>query len=176
MKSCLVIMLAIIAFVSCSPLSKEYLKQVDQDLTLKEVLKNADQYKGTTVLWGGAIIETINKPGETLIIVMQTALDYEDRPKSIDWSEGRFIVKQTGFLDPEIYAKDRKITVVGKISGKEDFPLGEIRYLYPVVEATKLILWEKLEYQPFYHDPFYHDPWYWEPYPFRWYHPYHRRR
>ena len=172
MKIYLIIILAIIAFVSCSPFSKDNLKQVDQDLTLKEVLKNTDQYKGTTVLWGGTIIETINRSGETLIIVLQTDLDYERRPGSIDQSEGRFIVKKTGFLDPEIYAKDRKITVIGLVNGNEDFPLGEIRYQYPVVKATQLILWEKLENQA----PYY-DPWYWGPYPSWWNHyPYYHHR
>jgi outer membrane lipoprotein len=170
MKSDLIIIiLAIIASVSCSPISKETMTQVDQTLTLTEVLKSADRYKGKMVLWGGVIVETINRPDVTLIIVTQTTLDDEKRPINLNQSEGRFIVKKSGFLDPAIYATGRTITVAGEVSGKEDMPLGEIRYVYPVVTATQLILWEKLEYPPYYYDP-----WYWEPYPLWWHHHHHR--
>lgn len=168
-RDLIIIILTIIVSVSCSPISKEIMKQVDPTLSLKEVLKNADQYKGKMVLWGGVIVETINRPEETLIIVAQTVLDYEKRPINLDQSEGRFIVKRGVFLDPAIYAKGRQITVAGEVSGKEDLPLGEIRYVYPVVTAAQLILWEKYEYPPYYYDP-----WYWEPYPLWWHHHHYR--
>lgn len=161
MKSDRIILLAIIVSLSCSPISQEIITQVDQTLTLTEILKSVDHYKGKMVLWGGVIVETIHRPEETLIIVTQTALDYEKRPKNPDQSEGRFIVIKRGFLDPAIYATGRTITVAGEVSGKEELPLGEILYVYPVVTATQLILWQKLEYPPYYYDP-----WYWEPYPF----------
>ena len=160
MKRELIIILAIIVSVSCSPISQEIMKQVDLTLSFNVVLKNADQYKGKMVLWGGVIVETINRPEETLIIVTQTILDYEKRPINLDQSEGRFIVKRAEFLDPAIYTKGRTITVAGEVSGKEDLPLGEIRYVYPVVTAAQLILWEKYKYPPYYYDP-----WYWDPYP-----------
>ena len=160
MKRELIIILAIIVSVSCSPISQEIMKQVDLTLSFNEVLKNADQYKGKMVLWGGVIVEAINRPKETLIIVTQTILDYEKRPINLDQSEGRFIVKRAEFLDPAIYTKGRTITVAGEVSGKEDLPLGEIRYVYPVVTAAQLILWEKYKYPPYYYDP-----WYWDPYP-----------
>lgn len=163
MKRDLIIILAIIVSISCSPVSQEIMKQVDQTLSLKEVLKNADQYKGKMVLWGGVIVETINKPEETLIIVTQTALGYETRPINHDQSEGRFIVTKGGVLDPAIYEKGREITVAGEISGKKELPLGEIKYAYPIVTATQLILWEKPTYSPYYYEP-----WYWYPYPVWW--------
>lgn len=169
MKHAFIIILAIIVAVSCSPVSKELMRQVDQTLTLKEVRKSADQYKGKTVLWGGIIIETRPRPDETMIIMMQTALDYEKRPMNLDYSEGRFMVKQKGFLDPAIYTEGREITVTGNISGKEELPLGEIQYVYPVITATQLILWEKR-----YHFPSYYDPWYWDRYPSWWHYPYYR--
>lgn len=144
------------------------MKQVDQTLMIKEVQQNIDHYRGRMILWGGVIIETINRPEETLIMVMQTTLDYEKRPVSLDQSEGRFIVKQAGFLDPAIYAKFRKITAAGVVSGKEEMPLGEISYAYPVITATQLILWEKREYPPYYYDL-----WNWEPFPLWWHHHHH---
>jgi outer membrane lipoprotein len=177
MKRNLIIIFAIIVSISCTPISQEIMKQVDQTLSLKEVLKNADQYKGKMVLWGGVIVETVNKPEGTLIIVTQTALGYEKRPINRDQSEGRFIVKKIGILDPAIYEKGREITVAGEISGKEELPLGEIKYAYPVVTATQLILWEKLTYSPYYYEPLYWYPWYWYPYPVWWqYDHYHDHR
>lgn len=161
----IIIIVAFIACVSCSPVSKEIIQRADQTLMIKEVQKSIEHYKGRMILWGGVIIETINRPEETLIMVMQTSLNYEKRPINLDQSEGRFIVKQAGFLDPSIYVKDRQITVAGVVSGKEELPLGEIRYAYPVITATQLILWAKQEYPPYYYDP-----WYWEPYPSWWHH------
>jgi outer membrane lipoprotein len=177
MKIYLIIILAIITSVSCSPLSKETMKQVDQTLTLKDILKNTtDQYKGKMVLWGGVIVETINRPDETVIIVTQTTLDYEKRPINLDQSEGRFIVKKIGFLDPAIYATGRTITVAGEVSGKEDLPLGEIRYVYPVVTAAQLVLWERHEYPSYYYNPWYSEPYpLWWPYPYYYHHHRHHR-
>lgn len=163
----IIIILILVASVSCSTISIKNIEQIDQTLTVKEVQQNIDKYKGKMILWGGVIIETIHRPEETLIMVMQTNLDYEKRPSNLDQSEGRFIVKQSGFLDPVIFEKDRIITATGEVSGKEEFPLGEIRYVYPVITATQLILWEKRQYPPYRYDP-----WYWEPYPLWWPYPY----
>ncbi len=157
-------------FISCAPFSKEIMLKVDPTLTFRDVQKNPDAYAGRTVLWGGVIIETLNKQMETLIKVLETELDFQKRPISLDRSLGRFLVRQPGFLDPAIYKEGREITVAGEIVGKEVQPLGSSLHTYPVVAAKEIYLWERRQvYRPIYH------PWYYDPYYFWWHrHPYWR--
>jgi outer membrane lipoprotein len=147
---------------SCAPLSKEIMSQVDETLTYQAVHADPLKYVGKTVLWGGVIIETVNKQGETVVKVRQTELDIEKRPINLDHSAGRFIVQSAGFLDPAIYQEGREITAAGVIAGQETLPLGNTHYSYPVIQAKEIHLWEKRA--PLRYD----DPWYWG-YPYGWY-------
>ncbi|MBI4495898.1 MAG: Slp family lipoprotein [Deltaproteobacteria bacterium] len=156
---------------SCAPLSREVMRQVDPVLTFAEVQRDPERYRGKVVLWGGKIIETINRPNETVIKVAQTELDLEKRPKNLDTSQGRFLVRYSGFLDPAIYGRDREITVAGEVAGKEVQQVGTMPYPYPVILAREIYLWEKPD--RYYRYP---PPWYFEPYPYWWYRPYWRYR
>ncbi len=164
--------LAVVPVISCAPLSREIMDRVDPTLTFQDVQRNPDAYKGKMVLWGGVIVETNNRPQETLIKVRETELDYQKRPIYLDRSLGRFVIRQPGFLDPAIYSAGREITVAGEVAGKEVQPLGNSQYTYPVVAAKELHLWERRPvYQPIY-PPWYYDPYYywWPHYPY-WRHP-----
>ena len=167
--------LAIVLFAagfmaSCAPLSREIMSQVDNTLTYQVVQQDPDRYVGKMVLWGGVIVEITNKQNETDLKVRQTELDVEKRPKDLDRSAGRFIVRYAGFLDPAIYRAGRLITVAGKVAGKEAHPLGNTQYPYPVLQAKEIHLWESQEYmRPAY--PYYWDyPYWWRRYPW-WYWP-----
>ena len=133
----------IILTISCSPFSKEVMRQVDEIKPFREIKKAPELYLNKTVLWGGVIIETMSKKDEALIKVIQTELDMGKRPHDLDISGGRFLVRYPGFLDPAIYEKGREITVVGKIVGKELIPLGEVQYTYPVILSKEIYLWSK---------------------------------
>ncbi len=133
---------AVFVLAGCAHvISKEVLKEVDKNATFAQVARDPDAYKGKTVLFGGAIIETKNLADNSRIVVLQHPLDSRDRPAAGDVSEGRFIVIASGFFDPAIYSPGRKITVAGKVVGKEKRPLGEIEYTYPLIEKRELYLW-----------------------------------
>jgi len=135
-------MVAMLVVAGCSyVISKQVLNEVDRNATFAQVVKAPDDYKGKTVLFGGTIIETKNFADKSQVVVLQCPLDSRDRPVAGDVSEGRFIVTTPGFLDPAIYSPGRKITVAGKVVGKEKRPLGEIEYTYPVIEKQGLYLW-----------------------------------
>ena len=136
------LMLSLTAIVgaSCAPFSGELMRQVDESMTFGQIQKNPQTYQGKIVLWGGVIIETLNRLEETVVQVRQAELDLEKRPTNPDRSEGRFLVRSPGFLDPVIYQSGREITVAGELAGKEVLPLGEIQYSYPVVSATTIEL------------------------------------
>lgn len=137
-----------------------------KDLTFRMVLADPEAYIGATVVWGGVIVETRNRRGGTDLIVLETPLEYGEVPADPDEYEGRFIAWTPRFLDPAIFAERRKITVAGKIAGKETRPLGETEYTYPVLEIREFHLWTSTplaEYRPY---PSYYPyppyfPWYW---------------
>lgn len=171
----LVLSSALIGVSGCAyPISKEIRREVTEDLTFPMVLENPTEYAGDIVLWGGKIIETINQKDGTEIIVLETSLDYLERPENDHESKGRFIAKTQKFLDPAIYKKGRKITVAGEIIGKETMPLGKGEYTYPVIMVKQLHLWKPMRYRYDYwpgYGPTYYDYWY-SPWYYPLYYPY----
>ncbi len=151
------------------PISQQYREQVRPDLTFSTVLKNPDAYIGSIVIWGGNIIETYNRPGETEITILETPLGYGEKPEAAEFSRGRFILRSVTFLDPAIYRAGRRITVAGEVIGKEAKLLGETKYTYPLLKAKEIHLWRR-EVMYVYPPDYYWGGWGWHgPY---WYSPY----
>ena len=73
-------------------------------------------YLGQRVRWGGTIIETGNRENATWLTVLGKPLDKSGEPGFGDDSAGRFIAIVPGFLDPKVYAPDRRVTVSGTLS------------------------------------------------------------
>ena len=122
-------------------ISQGALDKADQTLSFEQILENPQAHKGRIVLLGGDIIETQILSGRTLITVLQRPLGFNKKPRDDDVSKGRFIVYTLDFLDPAIYRRGRKITVVGTVKGRELRLLSEIEYSYPVIEKKELYLW-----------------------------------
>ena len=141
------------------PSPKRCGKRPENAVPFEALLKQIDGYKGRIVIVGGYILETANETDGSWITVLQAPLDSQNRPKSSDLSEGRFMVSSSKFLDPVVYSKERRITVGGKVIGSQERELGNLTYVYPVIEAMEIHLWSKEgEYiGPYY--PYY-DPWY----------------
>ncbi len=128
--------------IGCAPvISKSVLKDVDEGVDFQVVVENPDKYNGETLLLGGDIIETQPLPNKTVPTVLQRPLEFGDKPSSGAGSKGRSIVEAPGFLDPAIYSQGRKVTFVGSVSGKEERPLGNTSYVYPVITSKELYLW-----------------------------------
>ncbi len=162
-------LLIFLLLTACFPFSSEWRSQISSTLTFSEIKRDPLSYKGQKVLLGGVILEAENKAEETILLVREAELDWTKRPKNLDQTAGRFMVKYKGFLDPAIYQSGREITIIGEVEGKEDRPLGEISYTYPVIRALEIKLWPKrTEFIYFY--PLY--PWYGER-PYFWCPPYH---
>ena len=139
-------MVAVLLLAGCAHvISKEVLQEVEPSLTFVHVSKDPEAYTGKTVLFGGDVIETQNLSKKTLVVVLQRPLGSRGEPSGGDVSEGRFIITTGGFLDPAIYTPGRKLTVAGTIAGKEVRPLGEIEYIYPIIEKRELYLWPEEE-------------------------------
>ena len=159
-----------VGFTACAPaISKKVRKEAGEPVPFKTLLKHSDNYKGRVVIVGGYILDTVNEPDGSQITVLQAPLDSQNRPKSSDLSEGRFMVSSSEFLDPMVYSKERRITVGGKVIGSQERKLGNLTYVYPVIEAMEIHLWSKegkyIGPYPYY-DPWYY-PWYRPPYRYR---------
>jgi len=163
--------LTFLLMMSCSPISATLQEEAGKAPPFTEILKAPEGYTGTTVIWGGVIVETDNRQDGTRLIVIRTALDSSQRPVEQDLSEGRFIAFYKESLDPVVYSKGREITLAGEITGSEESQIGEMRYRYPVVTVKEIHLWEEPKA---YSDSYFYDPWYPSPYPYGFYpYPYH---
>ncbi|MEW6519855.1 MAG: Slp family lipoprotein [Thermodesulfobacteriota bacterium] len=149
--------------ISCSVISREIRNEAMAPMPFRTLAENAGQYTGQTVILGGFILSTENKADETLITVLQTPLSSMDYPSGKDQSQGRFIVVHKGFLDPEVYRQNRRITVAGTIAGLRTEQIGSCPYACLTIESRQIYLWKKNLHRDYYwDDPYWrHDPFYW---------------
>ena len=146
---------------SCSVISQQVRKESISPVDFKILIQETVKFLGDTVILGGYILETQNLVDRSSIKVLQVPLGLGENPKSKDESKGRFIISHKGFLDPEIYSKDRKVTVAGTIVGTVVEKVDQFAQPYLKIESREIYLWPKEEtyFMPYY------DPWYY-PYPF----------
>ncbi|MGD8785062.1 MAG: Slp family lipoprotein [Thioalkalispiraceae bacterium] len=132
-----------------------------------------DAYRNKQVTWGGVILATDAKEKGTEITILAKSLEKSTRPIESDASQGRFIAKIDGFLDPAVYAQNREISINGSITGTVTRKIGEYDYTYPTVSVSSHHLWAvRVRYDDDYWDPWW-DPWYgpwYYPYPYYYYH------
>jgi len=133
---------------------------------------------GSSVRWGGVILDSRNTDNGTCFEVLSRELDKYLRPELEDSTLGRFIACKPGFHDPVVFTKGREITVTGHVQTIEVRKVDEFDYRYPILDVDNLVLWQKrrvvMRYRGF-NDPFY-GPWgwrghYWGGFPYR-HHPF----
>ena len=161
--------LALLA-VGCSVMPARVEQEALPEMPFTELIRQAGNYLGRTVIVGGYVVKVQNLKDGTKILAVQAPLGSGREPKAKDLSQGRLILVDNGFLDPEVYTKDRKITVGGKILGSSATDKNPEPYPYLRVAIDEIYLWPVPRHLPV--DPYW-DPW-WYPYPYPWYwrHPY----
>jgi len=146
-------------------------------VSIKAAQTSPKVYTHAQIRWGGNIISVENRSNETWIEVLAHPLDYEGQPNLDALSNGRFLARINGFLDPATYAPERQITVRGQLESTIVRHIGKHPYRFPLVRAQAHYLWPKAPevtepwHDPWYpypyrHDPFYgpRSPYYWDPY------------
>lgn len=116
-------------------------RQVELGLVPLQVAANPQPYLGHRVLWGGPIVVTRNLPDYTEIEVLGYPLDRAQRPLTRREPQGRFLLRQAGYLEEIDYARGRLVTVTGVLAPAATGRIGEAPYTYPVVLAEELHLW-----------------------------------
>lgn len=129
--------------------------------SVDEARRNMDTLQGSAIRWGGKIASVENHSQETWVEIVAQPLGRYGRPQDSDTMNGRFLARLAGFLDPQIYAIGRQITVAGKLEKTVARNIGDFSYTYPLVQAETHYLWPPLPPAParFYYDGLY-DPWY----------------
>ena len=130
---------------------------------------------GTRVRWGGVILATRLEENRTCLEILSRELDKYLRPEREDYTDGRYIACKDGFQDPAVFTRGREVTTIGTIRNLRVQEIEGFAYSFPVIDAERLVLWEKrqkvLVYRG-YPDPLFY-PWgypyrgYYRPYPYR---------
>jgi outer membrane lipoprotein len=129
-----------------SVLSTSVVQEADDKISFPELQKLPDRYRGTVVILGGQIVETVVKESETWVQVLQLPLGAQQRPDNAAGSQGRFIVICKRFADPLVYEKGRKITVAGVVEGGRMIMLNDRPYNFPVILEREIYLWKTEDY------------------------------
>ena len=136
------VLLLVFALPACAPaISRSLRQQAEPALSFAALSSDPEAHRGRIVILGGVIVQTTPKPGQTEMEIVQKPLDYFQEPQATDASQGRFLVVADRFLDPQVFAPDRKVTVAGEVKGSEVRRLGEMDYRYPVIAGQEVKLW-----------------------------------
>lgn len=117
------------------------LEGVNRAATVAALRADVTPYLGQRALVGGEILATQTRPGQTEIELLSRPLRYDDSPERTDTSDGRALIRTAQFLDPAVFAKGRRITVVGRVTGAEERVIGDLPYRYPVITSEQIRLW-----------------------------------
>jgi outer membrane lipoprotein len=110
-------------------------------ITPQETAKDVSGMLNRNVAWGGLIAAAKNLKDTTELEVVGYPLDSENRPNRDAAPTGRFIVIHAGYLETADYAPGRLITAVGLFTGTRSGTVGEAKYVYPVLKASRMKLW-----------------------------------
>lgn len=149
-KIALAVIFAFVLSGCTSVLSTSIVQEADDKVTFTDLQKQPDRYRGTVVILGGQIVETVVKESETWVQVLQLPLGAQQRPDNTASSQGRFMVIYKRFADPLVYEKGRKITVAGAVEGGRVIMLNDRPYNVPVLLERESYLWKTENYYPAY--------------------------
>jgi|GEM_PF-1091851 len=166
---------AALLLAGCATVPEDLQPVPEVQAGVAEVRADPEAFVGETVVWGGNIARVENLAEGTRLEIVARPLGRDQRPLDVDRSAGRFHAFFPGFLDPQVHAPMREVTVRGRVDGVNEGTIGEFGYTFPRVLVDSLHLWPVPEPEPrvIYRDPFW-DPW--SPWGPSWGHPWHRGR
>jgi len=147
-RSALAVLLLLLLTGCTSVLSNQIVRESDDKIAFPDLLQKPDRYRGSVVILGGQVIETVVREGETWVQVLQLPLGWQQQPDITAASQGRFLVVYKRFVDPLIYEKGRKITVGGVVEGGRVVTIGGKLYTVPSILERESYLWKPEDYYP----------------------------
>jgi outer membrane lipoprotein len=137
------LMLGLAMATSCAVISDEVSHSALPPLPFAELIQKAGDYQGQTVVVGGYVVSVANHKDQTRLVAVQAPLGVGQQPQSKDLSQGRIIFIYEGFIDPEVFTKDRQITVGGSILGSSSTEKPQHPFPYLRVQVKEIHLWPK---------------------------------
>jgi outer membrane lipoprotein len=138
----LIVLASLFGCVACgSVISPQVRESVDPQLSYAQMAASPEAYVGKVLIVAGTIIEAVNTPAGTRLVLLQYPTDGRGRPHIEAPSGGRFLVLTPEYLETAIYRPGRALTVAGEVRGQRELPMGEIVYRYPLLAPRELYLW-----------------------------------
>lgn len=135
-----------VALIGCATgISQQARSLVTYRGPFSELQQRPEHHLEQVVHLGGKIIEASAGSGRSEVKVLQLPLDWQGRPMEGDRSDGRFILRSTDFLDPEVFRAGSLISVVGTLAGSETRPVGSFPYRHPVILPIETRHWSRLD-------------------------------
>lgn len=131
------------ALAACATGPRYDTTRYSTSITPPQAVENLAALRGKEVLWGGLLINSINKEGATQLEILAYPLNSSQRPDTDQSPRGRFLAVKSGYLETVDFAEGRLVTVAGRLVETRSGQVGEASYVYPVVEADALHLWPK---------------------------------
>lgn len=165
---------ALVGLVGCGVIAPELRREAAPIQGLAEVRADPGAFAGRTIILGGTLIETRNRPEGTTLLILEARLGLNQEPRTDDASGGRFMIRFPDYLDPALFAPGRRVTVAGAVAGTTTEPVGGASYAYVVLDGREVYLWKEpswsnsppwAPYEPWY--PWWYDPrwgrrpWWW---------------
>src|SRR2546427_327617 len=118
--------------------------QRKRSITFAKAIKDPDAYKVANVVWGGRIADVISDPnkGPELVVSDIPLYALGKEPVYGAKSQGFFIARSCGSLDPKIFRPGEVITLTGQIIGKATQPGNEGQQDCPEVQMESVRFWE----------------------------------
>lgn len=143
MRSVLLIM-SILVVAGCASRFPEPIRTDSKELVeFTQALQSPERYQGDTARWGGVIAAIDNRNEQTRLEVVNFRLNSYGRPVTDDRTPGRFVVYLDRFVDPEVYKPGRAVTALGTFTEIEEGAIGDYVYLFPVLQASGVELWQE---------------------------------
>jgi outer membrane lipoprotein len=138
----LIVLASLLGCVACgSVISPQVQSLADPEPSYAQLASNPQVYVGKVVIIAGTIIEVVNTPEGTRLVLLQYPTNRRGRPQTDASSGGRFLVLAPEYLEAAIYRSGRALTVAGEVRGQRELPIGDIVYRYPLLAPREMYLW-----------------------------------
>jgi outer membrane lipoprotein len=144
----LMVIMSVLLVAGCASRFPEPIRTDNKQLVeFPQALQSPDRYQGETARWGGVIASIDNRDQQTRLEVVNFRLNSYGRPITDDQTPGRFVVYLDRFVDPEVYKPGRAVTALGTFSEVEEGAIGDYVYVFPVLQASGVELWQERQPQ-----------------------------
>lgn len=139
----MILLFAVVFIPACATSQRFDTSGIDVSITPQQAVAESAILKGTSVLWGGVVINASNLKDATQIEILAYPLSSTKKPLADKAPMTRFLARHEGYLETSEYAQGRLITVSGILQGSSMGKVGESEYTYPLVNVTQHHLWPK---------------------------------